>query len=74
MLGPILFFINVSSVYHIAQSINISVKTVISMQYAIDILLYSALSALQPHYGIHIIYLLNYQPKAVQGKWNAKIS
>ena len=30
VLGPILLSINVSSVYHIAQSINISVKTVIS--------------------------------------------
>ena len=43
-------------------------------QYAIDILLYIALCASQPHSGIHIIYLLNYQPKAVQEKWNAKIS
>ena len=69
VLCPILFSINVSPVYHIAQSFTIS-----HQQHANDILLYIALSASQPHSGIHIIYLLNYQPKAVQGKWNAKIS
>jgi Reverse transcriptase (RNA-dependent DNA polymerase) len=46
VLGPILFSIYVSPVYHIAQSFTMS-----HQQYDDDILLYIALSALQPHSG-----------------------
>jgi Reverse transcriptase (RNA-dependent DNA polymerase) len=54
VLGPILFLINVSPVYHIAQSLTIS-----HQQYADDILLYIALSASQPHSGIQRLYTLS---------------
>jgi hypothetical protein len=52
--GPILFSINVSPVYHTAQSFTIS-----HQQYADDIVLDIALSALQPHSGIQCLYTLS---------------
>ena len=52
VLGPIPFSINVSPVYHIAQSFTIS-----HQQHANDILLYIALSASQPHSGIGLYIL-----------------